>query len=84
MTIADFLFGKVWKAPGGERVVRKEIFKKIGQSGMQSTYEVWTAPTAESAKQFLNSRSVTKGFYYLVVETPEGNWGKDCMGVYRE
>jgi hypothetical protein len=79
-----FLGRKVWKAPGGERVVRKEISRRPGPSNVQATFEIWTAPSAESAKEYLNSRKVTRSVYYLVVETPEGNWGKDCMGVYRE
>lgn len=80
----SFFSKKVWKTAGGIAVVRKEIYKRTGASGAKTTYEVWTAPTAESAKQFLNTRDVKRNFYYLVVETPEGNWGKDCMGVYRE
>jgi hypothetical protein len=80
----SFFRRKAWKAAGGEVVVRKEVYQRTGQSGMESTYEVWTAPTADSAKAFLNTRTIKKNFYYLVVETPEGNWGKDCMGVYRE
>jgi hypothetical protein len=80
-----WFFGrKTWKTAGGVVVSRKEVYKRTGQTGARNTYEVWTAPTAESAKQFLNSRNITKNLYYLVVETPEGSWGKDCMGVYRE
>ncbi len=73
-----------WKAPGGEMVVRKEVYTKTGISGALSTYEIWTAPSEESAKAYLNTRDIAKPLYYLVVETPRGNWGKDKMGVYRE
>jgi hypothetical protein len=76
-------FRRSWTAANGERVVRKAVERKIGHAGVPARYEIWTAPSADSAKEYLNHRTITKQFYYLVVESPEGSWGKDCMGVYR-
>ncbi|MGO9119679.1 MAG: hypothetical protein ACLQPD_18965 [Desulfomonilaceae bacterium] len=46
--------------------------------------EVWRAASAQAAKEYLNTRVITQRLYYLVVETPEGNWGKDVDGAYKE
>ena len=73
-----------WTAANGERLVRKAVERRLGRAGMPVRYEIWTAPSADSAKEFLNHRTITRQFHYLVVETPDGGWGKDCLGVYRE
>lgn len=49
-----------------------------------NTYEVHEAPSKEVALEFLKNKTVTKGRYYVIVETPEGNWGKDINGIYQE
>lgn len=49
-----------------------------------NTYEVHKAPSKSVAMDFLKNKSVTKGLYYIIVETPEGNWGKDINGIYQE
>lgn len=61
----------------GVEFVRKET------SG-QNTYETFRGPDAESAKEYLLTREVTEPQYYVVVETPEGNWGVDRLGLYLE
>ena len=48
------------------------------------TYEVYRANTAQEAKDFLGKKSVPKMYFFIVVETPEGNWGKDYQGMYKE
>lgn len=48
------------------------------------TYEVYRAKTAQQAREFLEGKTVTEKLYYVVVETPEGNWGKDIKGMYKE
>jgi len=48
----------------------------------QATYELYTADDAEKAKKFLLSKKVTRGFYYIEVETPNGTWGIDKDGIY--
>jgi phage FluMu protein Com len=62
---------------GGVDFVKKET------SG-PNTYETYRAPDAETAKAFLETREVTEDQYYVVAETPEGNWGVDKLGLYLE
>ena len=52
--------------------------------GHRTTYEIYTAGSKEDALAFLESKSVTKDLYFVVVETPEGNWCKDKDGFYQE
>jgi hypothetical protein len=47
-----------------------------------STYMLYTADDAEKAKEFVLSKKVTKGMYYIEVKTPDGTWGVDKDGVY--
>jgi hypothetical protein len=72
---------------GGVKFVRKysetKTVPQTGQSGVV-TYELYKARTAQEAREFLNGRTVTERLYYVVVETPEGNWGKDVEGLYKE
>jgi phage FluMu protein Com len=49
-----------------------------------ATYETYCADTAENARQFLLKKQVPGQLYYVVVETPEGNWGIDVKGLYLE
>jgi hypothetical protein len=47
-------------------------------------YRIHKAPDAASAKAFLENNPVSKPLYYLVVETPEGNYCRDSDGIYKE
>ena len=59
--------------------------KFIQKKGIQGkTYEIYKGKDAESAKELLKSKKVDKQLYYIVVETPEGNWGLDIKGLYLE
>ena len=64
-----------------KRVRHKETVK--GNDGI-STYEVYTAPDKASAMAYLRTRTVSQRLYYIVVETPEGNFGRDINGFYQE
>lgn len=50
----------------------------------QYTYEYYRAGSAEEAKCFLQQTEVTKPLYYVMVETPEGKWGRDKDGMFLE
>ncbi|WP_409199899.1 hypothetical protein [Methanobrevibacter sp. DSM 116169] len=50
----------------------------------ENVWEVYSAPNKESAIAFLEGKVVSKNFYYIVVETPEGNFGRDINGFYQE
>ena len=52
--------------------------------GNTMIYRVHRAPDAASATAFLEQNPVTKQFYYIVVETPEGNYCRDIQGMYKE
>ena len=52
------------------------------ENHLTKTYEIYEAENAEKAKQFLDTKEVTKPNYYIIVETPEGNWGLDKLGLY--
>ena len=71
------------KAPQlGKVVFVREDHQK--QSGVTMVYRVHKGPDAASAKAFLEQNPVTRQFYYLVVETPEGNYCRDIQGIYKE
>lgn len=38
----------------------------------------------EVAKRYLREEPVTEALYYIVVETPDGNWGTDVDGLFLE
>jgi phage FluMu protein Com len=78
MSFFDRLFGK--KGKTGDSAPK---FLKKQQNG-DATYEVYQAGDAESAKAFLAAKKVDKPQYYIIVETPEGNWGVDVKGLYLE
>ena len=59
------------------------IFKKKYKEG-KFTYEIYQANSRADAQAFLGDKVVTEKLYYIVVETPEGNFGRDNMGMYEE
>jgi len=90
MGIFDRLFGKgekekIEESEGSKgkqpKFVRKYTERGIGGT---ATYEIYKGTDAESAKAFLLKKRVNKKLYYIVVETPEGNWGMDVEGLYLE
>ena len=84
--------GKLIKEQEPGDVVKKETAKVdlssvIHQSTDQNgpnTYEIYSGPDAETAKEFLKTKPVAESLYYVVVETPEGNYGRDKDGIYKE
>jgi hypothetical protein len=70
------------KAPQVDKVVFvKEERKDTGVGTIIK--RIYKAPDAASAKSFLEQNSVTRQFYYIEVETPEGNYGRDIEGMYK-
>jgi hypothetical protein len=49
-----------------------------------SVWRVYKAPCKADAVAFLSTQTVTRPLYYIVVETPEGNFGRDKDGFYQE
>jgi hypothetical protein len=58
--------------------VRREIM------GNETTNRFHKAPTAAAAKAFLSQNPVTENLVYLIVETPEGCFGRDISGMYEQ
>jgi hypothetical protein len=63
--------------------ISKPKYVRTDTNGV-NTYEVYKAASKESALEFLKEKTVKKQLYYVIVETPEGNWGKDIDGIYQE
>jgi len=62
----------------------KERVAKPGAFGTTSVYEVYVGRSKMDALKFLEGKEATQDNYFIVVETPEGNWAKDRMGMYEE
>lgn len=72
-----------WLKPSGTVVAKEpEYVRTDNERG--STYKMHRGEDAESAKTFLMTKRVDKRQYFIVVETPEGNWGIDLEGLYLE
>ncbi len=67
--------------PGQVVFVREEHQSKMGSI---LTYQIYQGPDAAAAQTFLEQNPVTKSFYYIIVETPEGTYGRDIQGIYKE
>jgi hypothetical protein len=51
----------------------------------ESRYHIYRGPSREAALEFLKSlQPITEFLVYHIVETPEGNFGRDKDGIYRE
>ena len=70
----------------GVTFVRRYSQEKAPPSGQKFTchYEIYKASTAQEARTFLEGKTVTKPYTYIVVETPQGNWCKDKDSMYKE
>ncbi len=80
MSFFDRLFGK--KSGPADTVKPPRFLRK--EEGRGATYEIYAADHAEAAKGFLLSRQIDRENYYVMVETPEGTWGLDRLGLYLE
>lgn len=49
-----------------------------------TVYRVYEAPDADTAKEFLSRNPVDMPLFFIVVETPHGNYGRDINGIYKE
>ena len=62
---------------------QKVTFKKT-QNSKGNRYEVYIAPSKSIALDFLRSTDVREERVYFIVETPEGNFGRDLIMIYDE
>ena len=49
-----------------------------------NTYEVYTAPNPSIAIEFLRTSEIKEERKYIIVETPQGNFGKDMIMIFNE
>ncbi|MBU1055518.1 MAG: DUF805 domain-containing protein [Proteobacteria bacterium] len=63
------------------KFLREDRTSDVGQTAI---YRIHTAPDALTAKAFLEQNPISQKFFYLVVETPEGNYCRDIAGIYKE
>ena len=63
------------------KYLREDRQERMGHT---MVYRVHKGPDAASAKAFLQQNPVSKPLYYLVVETPDGNYCRDKDGIYKE
>jgi hypothetical protein len=74
--------GEYFKQPTHSQI-KEPQFIGIQNRGVY-TYEVYQGRDAESAKTFLQKKRVDGENYYILIETPEGNWGMDIKGLFLE
>ena len=62
---------------------RKIVFLREDRDS-KNVWVIYQASTKADAVEFLSDQMIDRPSYYVVVETPEGNFGKDENGVYQE
>ena len=66
----------------GAMILKNSLDKKY-QEGL-FTYECYKGNNKADAMAFLKDKIVSECLYYIIVETPEGNFGRDKGGIYEE
>ena len=66
----------------GEKVAKPILVSQGMRRQNQFTYEDYVAENAEEAIYFLEQTLVTEPLYYVMVHTPQGNWGKDKDAIF--
>jgi len=62
---------------------RKVVFIREDKDDI-NIWVIYKAPTKVDAMAFLSKITVDQPSYFVVVETPEGNYGRDKDGIYQE
>lgn len=68
----------------GEKAPKPSLTALGTRRHNQYTYEYYRASGPEEARFFLEQTEVTLPLYYVMVETPEGKWGRDKDGIFLE
>lgn len=69
---------------GGKAASVELMREGEGEGDDFAYYYRFKAPNKESAQAYLKKVAVAEPGLFVVVETPEGHWGKDLRGIYRE
>lgn len=67
--------------PPAVTFIREDRQNKMGATFV---YRIHRAPDAASAMAFLQQQPVPGQLYYIIVETPDGNYCRDVQGIYKE
>ncbi|MFC6879397.1 MULTISPECIES: hypothetical protein [Actinomadura] len=70
-----------WQRRVAEAGLRLVEIKKNNQGAV---YQVLAGEDPARAKDFLRKEPIDKELYYIIVETPDGNWGTDIKGLFLE
>jgi hypothetical protein len=65
-------------------IQNKNVIYKHTENKGDKLFYVYTAKSWQDAIEFLHKYEVRKPLNYVVVETPEGNLGKDIISIYNE
>lgn len=68
----------------GPGALVKLVHESDGEVGDFAHYWLFQAPSKAAAMAFLRKTTVTAAGEYVIVQTPEGHWGRDARGIYRE
>jgi hypothetical protein len=67
-----------------ENLQVSHVENREGEGDDYSQYYVYRAPNKLNAIEFLKRVNVQEPGVHVLVETPEGTWGKDENGIYQE
>jgi hypothetical protein len=49
-----------------------------------AVFEIYEAASAADARSFLEMKTVSQDYLHIIVDTPEGKWGRDIQGIFLE
>lgn len=75
---------KAEKNDEDDKVTYVKTSKRELAPGVTAIYENYRAENEAAAKEFLAYKLIMQPLYYIVVDTPNGTWGKDIDGMYKE
>ncbi len=72
------------KSAPAPAAVEQVVFLREDRLQDGTVYRIHKAPSDGAAKAWLQQHPVNKPLYYFIVETPQGNYGRDKDGIYKE
>jgi len=61
-----------------------EQIKEVEGNSIKAKFTIYRANSASIAIDWLTQHIVEVPFVYIIVETPDGNYGRDIQGIYKE
>ena len=75
---------KIPATPAASNNIADVVYVREDRLNDGTIYQIHRAPNAATAQIFLQQKPVNKALFYIIVETPEGNYGRDIDGIYKE